>query len=107
MAGKSLVINSKEASDTDALLVELNVLQTSQHQGEQNWGAQVRLSVGTEVPGAPPDHPPPAGAEWDASSPVLGLPWPTRASRAGRHQGWVASRGSHSAGDGSSASGQG
>ena len=76
MAGKSLVINSKEASDTDALLVELNVLQTSQHQGEQNWRAQVRLSVGTEVPGAPPDRPPPAGAERDVPSRCLGCPGP-------------------------------
>lgn len=75
VAGKSLITNSKEASDTDALLVELNVLQTSQHQGEQNWRAQVRLSVGTEVPGHS-QLPPPAGAERGRTSLVPGMPGP-------------------------------
>ena len=50
----------------------------------------MRLSVETEVPRAPPNCPPPAGAERDAPSPVLGLPWPTRASCTKRHRGWAA-----------------
>lgn len=88
VAGKSLITNSKEASDTKALLVD-----RTQYSSNFTTPGREELVCSSETQcwdyksrGAPP-KPPPAGAERDAPSPGLGLSWPTRASRTRRHRG--------------------